>query len=892
MGTVDPEGTRLWPGGQEPADAEGQQELERGALVGRYLIIETLGRGGMGVVYRAYDPELNRPVALKLIGLHGQGSQSHQGGEDLVRARMLREAQALAQLTHPNVVSVYDVGAFDQAVFITMELVEGQTLRDWAAQQRPSRAQVLDVLVAAGRGLAAAHDAGLVHRDFKPSNVVVGTDGRVRVIDFGLARQWQRTAVEPPTPERDSEASDSVGLLANGNTRVGALPGTPAYMAPEQHRVGGIDHRADQFSFCVVLFQLLRGQHPAPGESSPSWTARLGGDHEDPVLAEGDLPAWLYGLIRRGVSPEPEDRHSSMAVLLDQLENDPEGERLARRRQRQGWALAALAAVMATTLAAGLWWYSVRSSRRAHCALGAAEIANVWNAATKTSMRAAMVATEAVFAVETAQSVGNLLDTYATSWARMHQRSCEAARIAGSQSLETMERRMLCLQRRKRALALLADMLTQGDAGVVTRAINAASKLESIATCADFEGLRISGRRQAQRQGSESSDDRVSAVRDQLQSAKLMMDAGKYDAGLAIVDAVLPRVMGMHHLRLEAEVRARQGVIYSKKGNYDKAEPCLRQAYNIAAATHYDAIMAQAAIAMIDVSARRARHEDGAHWDRLAEHVAAGSQEKADWLNASATLMLARGEHDKALHRYQRSRQLLAATLGPDHPESVGRIYNVASAHFAMGAHEQALRHYRDSLRRWQKVVGREHPMLAGALTGVGNVLLERQEYGEAKRFFDRANSIWKRAAGPRHPMVAVTLVNIGASQRGVGDLDGALESYNRANEVFKEVFAADHPDLAWALAGAGETLLEAGRVAEALIPLRRAVEICEHKVCSPDPHGSALVALAKGLALLRMSRARSVALGNRAREVFREPSQRFREQLQELQELHQVLQP
>ncbi len=251
--------------GEAPRPRDPSAEaLERGAAVGRYVILDRIGAGGMGVVYAAYDPELDRRVALKLLRTDRFAAPGH--------LRLLREAKALARLTHPNVVAVHDAGTFGDQVFVAMELVEGETLRQWLEAGARSWREVLDRLLAAGRGLAAAHAAGLVHRDFKPENVLLGRDGRVRVVDFGLAKALADAAEEPAAP-------DSGGELASPLTEWGAVLGTPAYMAPEQIRGIAADARSDQFSFCVALYEALYGERPfgkGPRET-PSRGARLRG---------------------------------------------------------------------------------------------------------------------------------------------------------------------------------------------------------------------------------------------------------------------------------------------------------------------------------------------------------------------------------------------------------------------------------------------------------------------------------------------------------------------------------------------------------------------------------------------------------------------------------------
>jgi serine/threonine protein kinase len=278
--------------------------LPRGLSVGRYVVLERIGEGGMGVVYAAHDPELDRKVALKVLRVDPSRDVAAVG------ARMQREAQALARLSHPNVISVHDVGTSPHGVFLAMELVDGETLGQWLRQKRDWRAQ-LDVFLRAGQGLAAAHHAGLVHRDFKPDNVLVGKDGRVHVTDFGLARM-AGSAVLP-----DDRAADSPLRLSL--THTGVLLGTPAYMAPEQMSGDPIDARADVFSFCVALYEALYQQRPFAGSTLDELRRSIALNHvREP--APGAVPEGVRRALLRGLRAAPSERYAAIDELLLTLE--------------------------------------------------------------------------------------------------------------------------------------------------------------------------------------------------------------------------------------------------------------------------------------------------------------------------------------------------------------------------------------------------------------------------------------------------------------------------------------------------------------------------------------------------------------------------------------------
>ena len=286
--------------------------LERGHTVGRYVIGELVGRGAMGRVYSAWEPELDRRVALKLLAAAGADA----------RTRVVREAQAMARLDHPNVVGVHEVGTADDAVYVAMELVDGDTLRAWAAAPRAWR-DTAAVLVEVARGLAAVHAAGVVHRDVKPDNIIVGRDGRARLGDFGLARSGGAAPSSPPPELR----------LATG-TPATTLAGTPAYLAPEVARGEPAGEASDQFSFGVTAYEVLAGARPFHATTFAELRAAYASTSVAPLRG---VPAWLDAAIRRCLALEPARRHASMAALAEQLAAGSRRAGLGAGSPASGW---------------------------------------------------------------------------------------------------------------------------------------------------------------------------------------------------------------------------------------------------------------------------------------------------------------------------------------------------------------------------------------------------------------------------------------------------------------------------------------------------------------------------------------------------------------------------
>src|SRR4051812_22512551 len=508
--------------------------LARGAGIGRYIVLAMVGRGGMGEVYAAYDPELDRKVAVKLLRVKpGNGVTLTEG-----RARTLREAQAIARLSHPNVVVAYDVGTFEDKVFIAMEYVEGNTVTYWLQVQQRSWRDIVKVFMDAGRGLAAAHEKGLIHRDFKTDNVMVSRDRHVRVMDFGLARQVQEksapapapaavagpastgsrstgSGVVPPLPFRiltagsgasndgpptlvvttdpsapiPLEGRTSSGMFDARLTRTGALMGTPAYMAPEQFLGTPTDARSDQFSFCISLYEALYGERPFEGSTMSTLTANVVQGNVREAPAGSKIPLWVRKVLLRGLMPRAKDRWPSMEALLEALAKDP-------NVQRRKW-LAAAGGVM---LIGGMFLAgrALIGDQSQVCSGGPPKLAGIWDLqrpgepepARHAQIRNAFMATGKSYAPDVFATVNRTLTTYAQNWANMYRDACEATEVRREQSAEVLDLRMSCLTERLGGVKALTDVFTDASGEVVENAVTATNSLASLDRCADIPLLR------------------------------------------------------------------------------------------------------------------------------------------------------------------------------------------------------------------------------------------------------------------------------------------------------------------------------------------------------------------------------------------------------------------
>jgi tRNA A-37 threonylcarbamoyl transferase component Bud32 len=336
-----------------------------GRKVGRFVLLQRIGSGAMGVVYAAYDDQLDRKIAIKVL--------RPQNPRDSARAqlRLFREAQAMARLSHPNVAVVHEVGTDGADVYVAMEFIRGSTVQTWLANKARSWRDIVDVFLQAGRGLAAAHAAGLVHRDFKPSNVMIGADERVRVLDFGLCSTGQDTHSGEHAGFRLRELSGELAAVPPKVTQGGEVVGTPAYMPPEQFSGRVVGPASDQFAFCVSLYEALYGQLPFPGETIHELAhAVTRGEVRDPPRGTR-VPTWLHAVILRGLRPDPKDRYPGMESLLRALDRT---HVLRRRTYAFGLALVGAAAV------GGFFAAKAQQLERAPCQDGAEKIEVAWNA--------------------------------------------------------------------------------------------------------------------------------------------------------------------------------------------------------------------------------------------------------------------------------------------------------------------------------------------------------------------------------------------------------------------------------------------------------------------------------------------------------------------------------
>jgi serine/threonine protein kinase/tetratricopeptide (TPR) repeat protein len=788
-------------------------ELEVGTTIGRYVIVSRIGAGAMGVVYAAYDPELDRKVAVKLL----RGDRLEGEKADEARARIAREAQAMAKIAHPNVATVHDVGTYGDAVFIAMEFIDGSTLTAWL--ERPhTRKEILAVFVQAGRGLAAAHRAGLVHRDFKPDNVMIGPDGRPRVMDFGLARSSASEGeVETHAESSGESIAGSLSLSEEQLTQTGALMGTPAYMAPEQHLGGVIDHRSDQFSYCVALYEAVCGQRPFRGANVPALAFQVSSGKIAEPPRDVALPRWLRGVLWRGLSPKPDDRFPDMNALLAHLEHD-------RSTVRRSLPFVALAG-----LGLGIAGFAVaRSGDVDQCSGASKHLEGVWDDAREQEMRNAMGSTGVGFASETSDRVAARIDAYVEDWVATREQACRTHQ-RGESSDTLLDREMTCLNERLVEVRALVDVLVEADADLVSRAVEATARLTPIDHCRDVEGLLAAV--------PPPDDPRVAAQLEQLRpriAKVLALDrAGRFKEALALAHQVLEEAQGLGYRPLTARVRSTVGELQGEMGNLDDAEQNLLQAFWEGVSSHADNVATNSAASLASLySDELGRPDDALLW---AEHASAFEARKGGDEGDEALMRLAKGNayfakgaHDRAREEYARALEAARAVHGNDHPVIAAILNNLGNVHEAMGELERAKQLHEESLRLKEEILGPKHPDVAFSLHNLANLAYRDGDFDTAREYHLRALAIREAALGPEAMEVATSLTALAVVLGEAGERDRAIETLRRAREILEAGDGVDNPAFGVVLNNLADLELQAGHLDEARVAYERALKLFE----------------------------------------------------------------
>jgi tetratricopeptide (TPR) repeat protein len=829
--------------------------LKRGATVGRYQIGWLVGAGAMGTVYAAHDPDLDRCIALKLVRRLGPATTAEQA-----RARLLREAKAMALLHHPNVVAVHDVGTFGDQVFLAMELVKGQTLSQWLAEtQRPWR-QILAVFLQAGRGLAAAHAAGLVHRDFKPDNVLVDGAGQARVTDFGLARLQEVPgapepgAIQAAPPVVDVAHAPTLEMLARVQSRLtellthtGALVGTPAYMAPEQLAGRAADPRSDQFSFCVALYEALCGTRPFLARDSEGLRAAIAAQRLTRPTAT-TAPPWLLGVLARGLREDPGARWPSMDALLQALADDPQ-----RRRRR--WLLAAAAGV--TLLAAGLGVRQLILRPRMLCRGAERELAGVFGPEQRRALAAVFAGSERSRPYWAATE--RALDARLGAWVAAREQACEATRVRGVQSEALLDLRMRCLDDRLRESHKLVEVLQSTEPEHLLDGPQAVSHLPSLAQCSELAALQA----EVKPPSDPAARVRLDGVRAKLAEARALrwVDPKR---GLPIARETVAAAQKEAYAPLLAEALFVRASHEEDIRDVNAAFASYKEALVAAERGHHDRALAESALGLALLEAqifRRSREAQlwtemaGAAIDRLG-----GSDElEIMRLDRLATALRYQKRAREAVEPAQRALALAERTWGPDDLRLASRLTNAAIVDMEVDL-PRAEREFARALAATEKVCGPNHPEVGTMLMDMAVLATKRGHWEEAERLTRRALTLIETAYG-ENAQVAYLLRNLGGDIYFQGRKAEALPYLQRAIAIQDRVLGPDNVAVGEWLSNEAQVLYDLQRWAELAPLLERLLAKPIVATLSPYQLAAAHFWLAETLLHGGRERARAVAL-------------------------------
>lgn len=756
----------------------------------RYLVLELIGMGGMGRVYAAYDLELDRKVALKL--LRHQHADAHE--------RMAREAKALAKLTHPNVIVVYDIGtAFDET-FMAMEYVEGRTLRQWLAEEKPNVQRILDIYLEAARGLSAAHAAGLVHRDFKPDNVLIGKDGRARVTDFGLARPFQ-------LPSEDSGERISVDAApSKADTQ---LEGTPLYIAPERFAGQPSDARSDQFAFGVALYEALFGEYPFEFKSLLDLPKALAAGRTRPSPRGSRVPRRVRAALLKALLPDPAARYPSVDVLSAAL-------RSAERRTKViRWALPAF--VLTLGIAGTAKALIPQTTPPPLCQGSERRLEGVWDDKQKASVQKALLSSGLPYAESAWNSVRDSMNLYAERWVKAHQDACIATRVYGEQSEEVLDRRTACLEAQRTQLRALSEALSEANKKAVSKAAEAAEKLGDPELCAASDVLRD----QMLPPQNEEVRQKVEAVRERLARVRALIDLGRDRELLDEAQAMVKEADALGYKPLQAEAGVLMAAVHRGKLRPDEMRAVLEQALYAAEAGHHERIALKIWLELANFLIWRDGRYDEA--ERCLKHAEAyldrlgGNEMRHRLLVHRSALLRAQGRHAEALEMAQKAVAFTENAFGSTSTRAGAALMELGiNAHLGKQP-EVSHQAFRRAIQITERVFGEMHPAVASISMNYGRVLMEEDpdHPEEYLKVLQRAADIGEKVGGDIYGQASAVLASAMLKAKRY---DEALRLIDRAIATKGPTLGPNHPDMAGAL----------GDRASALAGLHRDKEACE----------------------------------------------------------------
>ncbi len=811
----------------------GPERLESGDAVGRYVVIETLGVGGMGAVYLARDPKLDRPVALKVLHprVHARNTE--------LQERLQREAQLMARLNHPHVAAVHDVGSDHDRTFVVMEYLPGGTLRRWLIATHHWR-EILAVFLDAGRGLAAAHAAGIVHRDFKPENVLFGHDNRVVVTDLGLAQHGALHASASPTLDDRLPSLDAPRVSAPMHAS-----GTPRYMGPEQLRLSPVDARVDQFSFCVALAEALFGCHPYGVGGDKSIAAAIREGRLRPFPVSPRVPRSIRRALVRGLAPDPGDRYPTMEDLLAAISR-PTG--LARP-----WVKSLLWAVTALVLLAlGAWRTNAfgREDPNARCQQGSERFADVWNAKLSERLREAASATSLPLAEDAYKTASETFDEYGRAWVAAYHEACEATHVHGVQSQRVLELRIECLEQRSGELdAVIRAISASSDPAHFTSVVDAASGLSDVRECAQAERQLIATALSSDPEKRQA----VTTTRDLLNEARALLLLGEPREGLTAAleatdlaqpldDVLLLAAAHFTLARLQESVADEQA-----SANYELAAAKAQLGSD-------DLLVAKSWLGLMRLATRSADYTGANDFAERADFALVRVGTDADMFGRLAKqrgdLASATGEFGEAQEHFERALQLWDGEDLRDRARAMEALGGLVDNALQRGLLRDAHAYLDRALSLSEAAYGPSHPTYAALRSKLGNVLHRQGDSAEAIEHHRAALTILQSCFGSNHPRVALAHENLAVTLDAIGRFEAAQQHYEAALEILRSAHGPDHPLVGAALQNLAGIYLESGSYDRAQALYSQALQILTESLPVNHPFTLSVLGNLAGIAV------------------------------------------
>lgn len=766
------------------AESSEQGTPVKGRLVGRYVLLGRLGAGGGGEVFSAFDPTLDRRVAVKLL-------HTHEGGADA----LIREGRLLAKLVHPSVVAVHDSGVDDGQPYLAMELVDGPDIAEFARAQRakPAGGVLLEALRDVGEGLAAAHRIGLIHGDIKPSNILCDDEGRTKLSDFGIA-----------------QLSDA------GELQAGA--GTPAFMAPEQHAGEASSTLADQYSFCLTAYVLLHGEHPffessdssvTSGASNDTPRARTAGPEDRLQLAaqhswtprwRAEVPSAVARAFERGLALDPAGRWPSMEALLEALEVRP-------RRRVGPWLFAFAGVAVAATTAA-----VATGDTQQPCARAGESIDGSWNAEGAEQLRGAWSADSGAFSSSLAHVLSSL-DEFSDAWRETSAEVCQATHAYGLQSPEMLDVRSDCLRLAQVSLEEVIDLVSSDDPEIWAEAAQVVEGLPDPRRCAQTEVATLPKALNAEQRQQYEDTERL------LERARYALDAVALERAATALTSAEDQIEG--ETKLEVLYLRQKARLLDWQGENDEMQSTAKRALHLA--LQQNDIVSSVSIATLqaEVLGQKAGHLDEARDYAsmalaLSEHPDATDEERYTANVGMGSVLSRTGETDAALTHFHKALELGLSAFGESDPNVAGVRVHIASTLQDAGRLEEALTVQRTALESREQFFGSDHPMVAQSHHNLARLYYDMGR-PESEHHTRRALEILIVALGPKQMPVAMVQGGLGDEMRHQGRHKEALALYDEAIDTLGGLLGRTAPDTLVLRASRGVALGQLGRDEEAL---------------------------------------------------------------------------